>query len=195
MGRKGNIPKGNNFLVKYSIENLVQRYRKEKNAKTKLRLLAFIHRKDGKTEQAIAELLYQPIMTIHDWLLKGHIHGIDKIEDKKQSGRPKRMKKKQLEQLDKLLSNPPTEVRIPSVIWSAKLVRYYIAHTFHINYKLPQIRRILSSLNFTAQKARPRHKKANKELQEEFKKTLDQELMSILKMDSRSFHWTRQSFN
>jgi len=80
MGRKGKIPKGEQYLPQVSLDELTKLYRKEKDGKAKLRLLAYIHRKKGRTQQEIAELLFHPLMTVHDWLDRGQKSGITLVE-------------------------------------------------------------------------------------------------------------------
>ena len=193
MGRKGKIPAGEDYLSEWSKPDLIKLYKSEKDGKAKLRLLACIHRKDGKTMQEIADILFQSKMTVHDWLSRIYYEGIENILDDKKSGRPANLTKNQLEKLESALEKKPVDVDIPSIIWTAKLVRFYIVREFDIKYSISQVRRILNSLNFTLKKPRPSHRKANKELQEEFKKTLDPKLRDMLKMDSRSYYWTKQS--
>lgn len=58
-------------------------YRKEKNAKAKLRLLAAIMRKDEKEFPEIAEHMQLAQSTLSDWLKRLHMHGMQRLYDKK----------------------------------------------------------------------------------------------------------------
>lgn len=193
MGRKGTLPNGSSFLPTITSEQLRVMYRKEKDAKAQIRLLACLHRKDGKTLEQISAILYLPIMTIRDGLNRVHQEGLDLLADKKQPGAPSKLTETQKKELEQALEKKPIDYEIPSVLWTGKLVRYFISKQFGVEYKMPQVRRILASLGFTAQRPRPHHRKANLELQEEFKKTSNQKFKNITKMDSRSFLWMKAS--
>ena len=62
------LQKGEKFLAEISKAELRASYKRENNVKGKLRLLAAIQRKDGKTLDDIAYSLQKPKTTIHDWL-------------------------------------------------------------------------------------------------------------------------------
>ena len=157
-------------------------YRNEKDAKAQIRLLACLHRKDGKTLEEISTILYQPIMTIRDGLYRIHEEGLNRLSDKKQPGAPPKLTDAQKIELERALEKQPIDYGIPSVLWTGKLVRYFIQKQFGVEYQMPQVRRILTSLNFTAQRPRPHHIKANMELQEEFKKTSESKVKNITKL-------------
>jgi len=193
MGRKGDVPKGSEFLKEYSTDVLLSMYRKEKDTKAKLRLLACLHRRQEKTYEEISEILFQPMMTIHDWLAKIHVKGLPSRFNKRQQGAPSKLTDEQKKKLDRVLEQSPQAVGLPCVIWTGNMVRYYIQKEFGVQYSKSQIPKILKALNYTTQKPRPEHKLANKALQEEFKKTSEKNLNRILEMDSRSFLWTKQS--
>jgi len=193
MGRKGTLPNGTSFLPTVTSEQLLSMYRKEKDVKAQIRLLACLHRKDGKTLEEISAILYLPIMTIRDGLNRVHKEGFDRLTDKKQSGAPPKLTEAQKIKLEHALEKKPIDYGIPFVLWTGKLVRYFIQKQFGVEYQMPQVRRILSSLGFTPQRPRPHHRKANLELQEEFKKTSESRFKNITKLDSRSFLWMKVS--
>lgn len=193
MGRKGTLPKGSSFLTTVTSEQLLAMYRKEKDAKAQIRLLSCLHRKDGKTLEEISTILFLPIMTIRDGLFRVYQEGLDQLADKKQPGAPSKLTETQKVQLEQALEKKPNDHGIPSVLWTGKIVRHFIKKKFGVEYKMPQVRRILASLGFTAQRPRPHHRKANLELQEEFKKTSNYKFEDIMKMDSRSFLWMKVS--
>ena len=56
--------KGNEFLPAISRDELKSFYKKERNPKAKVRLLATILRKDGKSLSDISYSIQKPIMTI-----------------------------------------------------------------------------------------------------------------------------------
>jgi len=95
------IPKGEGFLPGYTRKDLVTLYRKEKDSKAKIRLLAAILRKEGLTYMEIGQRIKYSSMTIKDWLHRMHKEGIHRRYNKKQPGRPKKLTDEQLEDLKK----------------------------------------------------------------------------------------------
>ena len=187
------LKKGDKFLIDLSKEKLKKLYNKEKNTKAKLRLLAAIQRKECKTLDEIAYSLQKPKMTIGDWLRRFVNNGINGIYDIKQQGKPPRLTKKQLEELSKIVDTSPLKQNIPFKIWTTKLVQYVILKNFKVEFKVRQVRNIIKKLNFTLQIPRPGNKKANKKVQEEFKKNLKKKFNIILNLDSRSSVLTKPS--
>ena len=76
---------------------------------------------------------------------------------------------------------------MPYIVWTTKLVLYYISEKYNISYQIRQIEKLVHQLGFSIKKARPEHKKANKELQEAFKKKFKRKFNQEFMMDSRSF--------
>lgn len=187
------LKKGADFLPDFSKVKLKQLYNKEKNAKAKLRLLAAIQRKDGKTLDDISHSLQKPKMTIGDWLRRFVNKGIPGIYDIKQPGKPARLTEKQLKELDEILDVPPLKQNIPFVIWTTNLVQYIIFKQFNVEIKVRQVRNIVKKINFTIQIPRPENRKSNKELQEKFKIELKKKFNIMLNLDSRSSVLMRHS--
>lgn len=83
----GWMKKGEKFLPEFSKAELAKLYQKEKNAKAKLRLLAAIFRKEGKSLDAISESIQTPKTTVHDWLKRLESEGLDGLTDNSRPGR------------------------------------------------------------------------------------------------------------
>ena len=129
------IKKGDNFLQNVSKEELKRLYRNEKKAKAKLRLLAAIQRKEGKTLEDISSYLQKPKTTIHDWLQRIENKGLKNIYDIKQSGKPPRLSKNQLKELEAILDEPPLKQGMPFVLWITNLVQYIILKKFNKKFE------------------------------------------------------------
>jgi transposase len=168
-------------------------YQKENDPIAKIRLLAAISRKEGKTLEEISLSVKHPLTTVGDWLRRLHTEGIMRKNDKKRSGRPKRLTDKQIEDLKPILFKSPQEAGFSFIIWTTKLVAHLIEKLYNVSYKPLQVRRILHRLGLSCQKPRPSHRKANKQLQEGFKKISDNELNHLLTMDTQSYFWTKAS--
>lgn len=187
------LQKWNKFLPDISKEKLRMLYNKEKHAKAKLRLLAAIQRKEGKTLDDISSYLQKPKTTIHDWLQRLESKGLGNLYDAKQTGKPARLTKTQEKELDKILDSSPENQNIPFVIWTTHLVQYLLLKKFNVKLKVRQVRNVIKKINYTLQVPRPEHRKANKKAQEEFKKKLKLKFNITLNSDSRSSVLTRHS--
>lgn len=162
------LKRGNEFLAYVSVQRLQKMYKREKNAKAKLRLLAAIRRKRGESIDAIARLLEKPRRTIHGWLQRFERRGLKAIRDKKQPGRMPLLTASQLKKLrHELLKGPP---HVPSGMWEMRQVRDHIQRKYGVSYKRHNIFRLLKVLGFSVQKPRPRHFKSDPRAQELFKK-------------------------
>lgn len=187
------VPKGEAFLTGYTTKKLTDLYRRERDAKAKIRLLAAIFRKEGKTYDEISQILKYPLTTIRDWLILIHIEGLSRKVDIKQPGKPKRLTDEQIKKLKPILLKSPQEQGFPFIIWTTKLVIQLIEKLYNVSYKPLQVRRMLHNLGLSCQKPRLTHKKASKKAQEEFKKTSEREFNHMQKMDMRSYFWTKAS--
>ena len=164
------LEKGELFLSKTSLKEIRNLYKKEMNGKSKLRLLAAIHRKQGKSIDKISELLEKPRKTVHGWLTVFQERGILGKDSVKQEGRPCRLNHAQMKELVvRLEKGPPKN---PSGLWTAKEVRGLIRNKYGILYGRTNTWKILVAAGFTPQVPRKRHyKRASDEEIERFKKT------------------------
>ena len=187
------VPKGEDFLPKYTKEELLELYRKEENSKAQIRLLAALLRKEGMTLEEISKKVKYPLTTVGDWLRRIYFKGISRRYSIRQPGRLKRLTHEQEIELDSFLSQSPQKAGLPFVLWTTKLVRTFIEQQYGVVYKIRQVRNLLNRLGFSCQKPRPAHRKANKKLQDAFKKNSGKEFKPMLTMDMRSYFWTKAS--
>jgi len=185
--------KGREFLPEFSREKLMKLYQKEKNAKAKLRLLAAILRKEGKSLDFISESMQIPKTTVHDWLNRLKNNGLDGLVDVKQPGRPSWLSQEQKKELKEVLSDSPEKQGIPFKIWTTSLVKYIIYELFNVAYKPRNVQKLVKKLGFVLKVPRSRNKKANTKAQEEFKKKLKLKYGITLNLDLRSSFWMKRT--
>ncbi|MGC9308086.1 MAG: IS630 family transposase [Thermoplasmatota archaeon] len=171
MIRVWKLPKGDDFLPGVSIQELQKRYQAEKKAKPKVRLLCAIHRKEGKSIDAIAEFTNMKRRTVHATLWRFVERGVDAKESVKQSGRPPELSVKQRKKLVRRLEEGPPYNK--GGVWTTQEVRDYIRKEFGVLYTQGHVWEILTALGFSLHRPRPRHYKApsRKEV-DDFKKRL-----------------------
>jgi len=187
------VAKGNSFLIKISLEELERKYNEEQNAKAKIRLQCAVLRKKSKSIPFISDVVGKRDSTVSDILRRFEKRGINGCYAIKQKGQPLKLSLAQRLKLKKILSKSPQEQGLPFVVWTTKLIKYYIKHNFNKDIVERQAQRIVKSFDMSIQKPRPEHIKANKKLQAEFKKNFDEELKNLCRMDMRSPFWMRVS--
>lgn len=187
------VPRGDGFLPRYTGQELIDLYRRESDSKAKIRLLAAILRKDGKTLREISGRVKHPLTTVGDWLRRMCLEGVSRRYSIKQLGRPRRLRDEEIAELRTILVQSPNEQGLPFKFWTTKLVREFIRQRYGVSYRIRQVRNMLHRMGMSCQKPRPVHIKADKKLQEGFKKTSGRMFDPSLKTDMRSYFWTKAS--
>ena len=185
------LKKGDDFLSKCSKTDFSILYKKEKNAKAKLRLLSAIHRKQGKSIDEIADLLSKPRRTIHGWLIRFQTRGIIAKDSIKQPGRKATLTYQQrLNILKDLERGPPHN---PTGLWSTKELKYLLKRKYNVEFVNQHVWRILISLGFSIQRPRKQHyNKPNEDEITKFKKKLDEKQNIIEQKDLLWAHKMKQ---
>lgn len=166
------LARGEDFLPELTLRKLKSLYKQEKKTKPKLRLLCAMHRKEGKTIDAIVEVMRLPRRTVHGWLQRFEERGVTAKDSLKQSGRPPVLSRKQMQQLISDLERGPPNNH--SGLWSTKEVRGLISKKYGAKFVSQHVYRILTSLGFSIQRPRKRHYKRVSEAEiKRFKKKHD----------------------
>lgn len=164
-----NLARGETFLPHVSIQKLKRSMTAETNAKARLRWLVAIHRKEGKSMDAIAESCAMTKSTVQGILHRFKEKGKDAAHAIKQEGRPPELTIKQRKLLLNILDrgNP----RAPSHLWTSKEVLGLIKKNFGVVYTPQHVWKLLTNCGFSLLQPRPRHYKSpTKEEQNQFKK-------------------------
>jgi len=127
--------------------NLSSLVKKEQNARMKLKLLAVLHFKEGKSRYQIARYLKVSRTSVNGWVSKYLANGLEGLRDKKHPGRPTSLTRQQLKQLviylNQLLERRPVE----SV--SGCDIQTYIVESFGVEYEKSAIYRLLNRLGYS----------------------------------------------
>jgi transposase len=185
------VRKGDEFLSTISMRKLESKYHEEKNVKAKMRLQCAVLRKKWNSIPFISEVVGKRESTVSDILRRFEKRGITGCYAIKQKGQPVKMTIAERMKLKRALRKQPLEQGLPFVIWTTKLVTYYIKYNFHKEIVPRHVQRIIASFNMSIQKPRPEHIKANKRLQAKFKKNFDEGLRNLYAQDMRSHFWTK----
>ena len=143
------------FLPNVSAAKLRKLHKRETNPKAKLRLLACIHRKDGKKIEEIADAINEPKSTVNDWLNRMEFGGLKRMYDTKNKGADCKLTKRQLKTLTRDLDAGPTAVGLGAGSWTLHLIRIHIKRKFKAEYRPRSIWDLVQRLGFKHIKPRP----------------------------------------
>jgi transposase len=192
MGVVGVTPIGEAFLPGLSVSRLERLYRSERDSRGKLRLLAAILRKEGKTMARIAEELHVPVGTVHAWLRRLLEGGLKKLHDEQRSGRPSMLSTEQLKELRRDLVRGPRVNGFDAPFWTTKIVQEHVRRKFGKEYRARGMRDVLHRVGFSSKMPRPANaKRATKEQVESFKKRPTNSSANARATGSRYSFWTR----
>lgn len=192
MGVVGDTPIGDAFLPGLSVPGLERRYRREKDSRAKLRLLAAILRKEGKTMGRIADELHVPVGTVHAWLRRLLDGGLRRLHDEHRSGRPSILDAKELKELRRDLLRGPKANGFDAPFWTTKMVQEHVRRKYGKEYRARGMRDVLHRVGFSSKMPRPANaKRASKEEVESFKKRPMSSSASTRGRGSRYSFWTR----
>jgi transposase len=194
MGIVGDTPIEEAFLPDLSVSRLERLYRSEKDPRAKLRLLAAILRKEGKTMGRIAEELHVPVGTVHAWLRRLIEGGLKRLHDAHRSGRPSMLSTEQLKELRRDLLRGPKTNGFDAPFWTTRMVQEHVKRRYGREYRARGMRDILHRVGFSSKMPRPANaKRASKEEIASFKKRpTNLSASTQAGRGSRYSFWTRQ---
>ena len=184
------LSKGDAFLPGVSVARLKRLIASEKKAKPRTRLLMALHRKKGEGLDGIADACSVPRRTVHGTLRRFQERGLGAAYSIKQTGRPKRLTPEQLRDLKKRLNRSPHAAGFEESFWTTRMVVDLVKKKYHALYTPQWMWNLLRSLGFSCKKPRPRHYKASKKAQKEFKKRQGEKSAVPEKKGEPSFAWT-----
>ncbi len=182
------LPKGDDFLPKISMNDLMKSYEREQGGWPKIRRLVAIRREGGQSMDAIAEQLQISRTAVNETLHRFQERGSSAKDDEKRSGRPRKLSQKHLKNLRKTLISGPRKGT--NVLWTTRMIMDLVRREHGLIYTTRHVRRLMHQLGFSMQKPRPRHYKTDIAKQAHFKKTSGKSLENTGSAASRSFFWT-----
>jgi len=149
------LPNGAKFLPDASTNQLRALYAVEQHPKSKLRLLAAMHRRAGKSIDEIAYMLSKPRRTVHGWLTRFTKRGIEAKDARRQTGRPSSLTMAQKRQLVKDLERGPPHNM--TGLWSTKEVQELLRRKYKVSFVKQHVWRMLDQLGFSMLRPRKAH--------------------------------------
>ncbi len=151
------------------LKEFANRYKKEQNARAKIRLQILLLRKKKYTQQEIAASTSVTQGTVSNVCNRFFKEGWSSIYDKPRSGKPSALSKRQKEQLYRAMQEELVNGNI-SRGWQTKDVRIFMKQHFHQEYTPQHTRRIMHQFGMSWKVPRPQHQKQNPENIAAFKK-------------------------
>ncbi|AZZ99776.1 IS630 family transposase [Pseudoalteromonas sp. R3] len=138
-----------------------------KDPRKKVRILALAHFFEGKSRYQIAEYLKVSRTSVNKWVKDYLDYGLEGLEDLPRSGRPCKLGGAQLKQLKAYVLDSID--RTEGGRLTLEDIQQYISESFHIEYELSAVHRLLKRQNFSWISSRSIHPKGNQAHQEAFK--------------------------
>lgn len=157
-------------LKKLSGTNFFHLAKHEKHPRARIRLLALGHIQSGKSRNTVAEMFCVTTQALRLWINKFINNGLKAIEEGFRSGRRKKLSKLKEEEFRCQIEQLQSERSGGRV--RAVDIQILLKEKFSAEYALPSVYHLLDRTQMSWITARSRHPKADKDKQEDFKKTL-----------------------
>ncbi len=150
-------------------EGLVELYKKEKNAKQKVRYLSLVLMHEKRNCGEVAKTIKMSTRSVQLWVNAFNDEGIEGIIINSPPRRPSRLSEEQKEELKRDVATHPRELGYKFSNWEGKHVSEHIKRKFNVSLKVRRCQYLLHELGFSLQHPRYKFPKANTEEQEAFK--------------------------
>jgi len=144
--------------------------RRSEEARYDHRLHAILLVAKGMSCPEAADYLGDSERTVRYWINQYMEKGLQGLIEEERPGRPSRLTRKQIEQINQALRRKPEDAGLRGGIWDGKLLSVFIQKEFQISLGIRQCQRLFRQLRFRLRKPRPMIAHADPEVQEDFKK-------------------------
>ncbi len=152
----------------FSPKEIIGAINNENDKFAKNKLQAFLLITEGISPLEVSQKFSKDLSTIYNWVRQIKKEGLLNLKVKPGRGRKSFLTKKQFENLEKKLSKPIKTKDGYSRGWQSKDVIIYIKKKYNIEYSFSRIREILNHIGFKKIVSRPRSKRRNEALTQEF---------------------------
>ena len=154
----------------HSIKQLLKLAKSEANKRLAQRIQVIALAKQGFTCPQIVQMTGYCRRAIQIWVARYNKSGIEGIRDKPRSGRFTKLSRKKQAQLCARIDAGPKPSDGTATL-CGKDIQRILQKEFDALYSLDGVYKLLHRLGYSCLKPRPKHKKADPVIQEEFKKT------------------------
>jgi transposase len=157
------------FLSKMYWHDFVKLYRKEKNARVKIRFLGLFHLQQGRSYKEVAQILQVEATAPQRWVKRLARGGIAALQEQPGRGRKRKLKLESQEQFCEAVEQLQEQRQGGRA--RARDVQELLKEKFKADYALSGVYHVLHRSGLSWITARSKHPKADIILQETFKKT------------------------
>src|SRR3989344_5783547 len=137
-------------MNKKKVEFLKKKYKKEKNAKVKERILMLIYTFQGESSRSVGDRIQCDQKLVIYWKKRYLSEGLDGLKTRPKSGKPRRISRRQESNLKRIFSKENIDKP-----WTTKRALNLISEKTGISYSQRQVTRILNRWNFGLTSGRP----------------------------------------
>jgi len=120
----------------------------------------------------VSRLLGDAPRSVQYWVKRFHEGGLGGLTEGQRSGRPGRLKKAHLQDVEKVLRKTPSEAGLTEGgVWDGKTLSSYLERQHGVNLQVRQCQRLFRQLDFRLRKPRPLIARADPARQAAHKKT------------------------
>ncbi len=155
-------------LMNFSSKDIIKAIELEEDKLARKKLKAFLLVKEKLKVLDVANKLSICTNTLYSWIKQIKSEGLENLQMKKGRGLKSKLTFEQFEELKVALSEPIKTDDGYSRGWQSKDVLQHIQEEYEITYSLSRIRELLNNLGFKKIVCRPRNKRRNGKLTQEF---------------------------
>lgn len=153
---------------RHTTKQLLALAKAENNKQLAARIQAVALAKQGFTCPKIVQMTGYPRRTVQRWIARYNQAGIKGLIDKPRTGRPTKLSVDKQQQFCQQVEAGPSDTK--ATLYGRDIQRI-LEREFGVIYTLDGVYKLLHRLGYSCLKPRPRHEKADPQLQQAFKKT------------------------
>lgn len=154
--------------IPFTSENIIDAINNEPDKFAKKKLQAGLLIKENNAPITVANKLSVSLATVYNWISQIHSEGLKNLKIKKGRGLKSLLTKAQLIELKSDIETPIKTDDGYNRGWQTKDVYKHILTKYGIKYSLRRIQELLNIMGFKKIVCRPRSKRRNEELTQEF---------------------------
>jgi transposase len=156
-----------------SVLSLQQEIQRSEESRYDHRLHGVLLVAQGMTCPEVAQLLGDAPRSVEYWVHRYLTQGLAGLIEGERSGRPRRLSEKQMEAVNRVLRNKPSDAGMRVNLWEGKTLSAWIEKTYGIELRVRQCQRLFRQLEFRLRKPRPVLAKADPARQKKHKKNFE----------------------
>ena len=153
-----------------SVLSLQQEIQRSEESRYDHRLHGVLLVAQGMTCPEVARLLGDAPRSVEYWVHHFENQGLAGLTEGDRCGRPSRLNEKQLQEINRVLRERPSEAGMRVNLWDGKTLSAWIEKTYDIDLGVRQCQRLFRQLEFRLRKPRPVLARADPARQKKHKK-------------------------